>query len=189
MKVSYDTQAVALYIKFQDGKFVKNKEIQEGVILDIGEGEALLGIEVLNATSRFSLQDLSQVDVRMPLELAETTGLEGVVSSGSFTDALRHGSEYPFSLHTVATVPRSKGVYAIFEDYRCIYIGKSNNLRSRLKMHLEGPKPEEGDPKRPGSQFRYYVGKFRHIVADPKPAYRLEHIEHKFLDTCKTSAS
>ena len=71
MQITYDTEADALYIKFQDGKFLKNKEVQEGVILDIGEGEALLGIEVLNASTRFSLQDLSQVDIRMPLELAE----------------------------------------------------------------------------------------------------------------------
>ncbi|MFH1141454.1 MAG: DUF2283 domain-containing protein [Chloroflexota bacterium] len=53
------------------GKFAKNKEVQEGVILDIGEDEALLGIEVLNASSRIALQDLCRVDVRMPLELAE----------------------------------------------------------------------------------------------------------------------
>lgn len=72
MQITYDTEADALYIKFQDGKFLKNKEVQEGVVLDIGEGEALLGIEVLNASARFSLQDLSHVDIRMPLELAET---------------------------------------------------------------------------------------------------------------------
>ncbi len=74
MQVSYDTEADALYIKFQDGTFVKNKEVQEGVILDIGQDEALLGIEVLNASSRFSLQDLCRVDVRMPLELATRAG-------------------------------------------------------------------------------------------------------------------
>ncbi|MBI4200462.1 MAG: DUF2283 domain-containing protein [Chloroflexi bacterium] len=73
MQITYDTEADALYIKFQDGKFVRNKEVQEGIVLDIGEGEVLLGLEVLNARSRFSLQDLCQVDVRMPLELAETT--------------------------------------------------------------------------------------------------------------------
>ena len=71
MQITYDTEADALYIKFQDGKFVKNKEVQEGVILDIGEAETLLGLEVLEASSRFSLQDLCRVDIRMPLKLAE----------------------------------------------------------------------------------------------------------------------
>ena len=59
MQITYDTEADALYIKFQEDKFSKNKEVQEGVILDIGEREVLLGLEVLNASSRFSLQDLS----------------------------------------------------------------------------------------------------------------------------------
>lgn len=35
MRITYNTEADALYIKFQDGKFVKNKEVQEGVILDM----------------------------------------------------------------------------------------------------------------------------------------------------------
>jgi uncharacterized protein YuzE len=70
MKVTYDTRADALYIQFREGKFARNQEVAEGVILDIGEGEALLGIEILEASSRFSLEDLARVEVLMPLELA-----------------------------------------------------------------------------------------------------------------------
>ena len=70
MKVTYDTRADALYIQFQEGKFARNQEVAEGVVLDIGEGEALLGIEILEASSRFSLEDLARVEVLMPLELA-----------------------------------------------------------------------------------------------------------------------
>jgi uncharacterized protein YuzE len=70
MKVTYDPRADALYIQFREGKFARNQEVAEGVILDIGEGEALLGIEILEASSRFSLEDLARVEVLMPLELA-----------------------------------------------------------------------------------------------------------------------
>jgi uncharacterized protein YuzE len=70
MQITYDTQADALYIKFQNGKFKANKEVQEGVILDIGEGDVLLGIEILDASTRFSLKDLAQVQIQMPLHLA-----------------------------------------------------------------------------------------------------------------------
>lgn len=70
MKVTYDTRADALYIQLREGKFARNQEVAEGVILDIGEGEALLGIEILEASSRFSLEDLARVEVLMPLELA-----------------------------------------------------------------------------------------------------------------------
>lgn len=74
MKVTCDTQADALYIQLREGKFARNQEVAEGVILDIGEGEALLGIEILEASSRFSLEDLARVEVLMPLELAAVPG-------------------------------------------------------------------------------------------------------------------
>ena len=72
MKVTYDTQADALYIQLREGKFVRNQEVAEGIVLDIGEDESLLGIEILEASSRFSLEDLARVEVLMPLELAVT---------------------------------------------------------------------------------------------------------------------
>ena len=71
MQITYDTEADALYIKLQDGAFVRNREMVEGVVLDIGEGESLLGIEILEASTRFSLKDLSNVDIQMPLHLAQ----------------------------------------------------------------------------------------------------------------------
>ena len=71
MQITYDTQADALYIKFQNGKFKTNKEVQEGIILDIGEGDVLLGIEILEASTRFSPKDLAQVEILMPLHLAK----------------------------------------------------------------------------------------------------------------------
>ncbi|MEJ5376120.1 MAG: DUF2283 domain-containing protein [bacterium] len=70
MRVTYDTQADALYIQLSEGEFVRNQEVAEGVILDIGENDALLGIEILEASSRFQLKDLARVEVLMPLELA-----------------------------------------------------------------------------------------------------------------------
>ena len=53
----------------REGEFSENKEVMEGVILDIGEGELLLGIEILEASSRFPRSDLVRVEVLMPLEL------------------------------------------------------------------------------------------------------------------------
>jgi uncharacterized protein YuzE len=70
MQITYDTQADALYIKFQDGKFKTNKEVQEGIILDMGEGDVLLGIEILEASNRFLPKDLARVEILIPLHLA-----------------------------------------------------------------------------------------------------------------------
>ena len=38
-----------MYIKFQDGAFVSNKESEEGIIFDMGKG-VILGIEIFDAT-------------------------------------------------------------------------------------------------------------------------------------------
>lgn len=40
-----------------------------GRYLDMGVGGVLLGIEILEASTRFSLDDLARVEVLMPLEL------------------------------------------------------------------------------------------------------------------------
>ena len=73
MQISYDTEADAMYIKFRDGEFARNKEVEEGIILDIGKDGALLGIEILEASSRFHPEDLARVDIQMPLNLAKTS--------------------------------------------------------------------------------------------------------------------
>lgn len=70
MEITYDTEADAIYIKLTEAKFVRNKEVAEGLILDLGDDDTLLGIEILEASSRFSPQDLGRVDIRMPLNLA-----------------------------------------------------------------------------------------------------------------------
>jgi uncharacterized protein YuzE len=58
-----------LYIQFLEGKFVCNREVAEGVILDLGEGDALLGIEILEISSRILPGDLGRIEVLIPLEL------------------------------------------------------------------------------------------------------------------------
>ncbi|GBC85340.1 hypothetical protein HRbin11_01789 [bacterium HR11] len=73
MRITYDTQADALYIQLREGKFVRNQEVAEGVILDIGEGDVLLGIEILEASTRLSPGDLARVEVLMPLEWVSTS--------------------------------------------------------------------------------------------------------------------
>jgi len=72
MKISYDTQADAVYIQLHEGQFAANKEVAEGIILDMGEGGIVLGIEILEASTRLSSGDLARVEVLMPLQRAAT---------------------------------------------------------------------------------------------------------------------
>ncbi len=64
MQITYDAKADAMYIKFSDGEFEANKEVEPGIILDMGKGNRLLGIEILNASHRFRPEDLAGVEVR-----------------------------------------------------------------------------------------------------------------------------
>ena len=73
MQITYDTEADAMYIKFCDGEFARNKEVEEGIILDMGKNDVLLGIEILEASSRFRPQDLARVDIQIPLNLIAAT--------------------------------------------------------------------------------------------------------------------
>ena len=70
MQITYDTKADAMYIKFCDGQFVANKEVEKGIIIDIGKDNILLGIEILEVSTRFRPEDLARVDIQMPLNLA-----------------------------------------------------------------------------------------------------------------------
>jgi len=50
MKISYDSEIDALYIRFVEGKQqCRTVRLNEEVALNIGAGETLVGIEVLDA--------------------------------------------------------------------------------------------------------------------------------------------
>lgn len=66
MKITYDPKIDAMYIRFQDGAFVSNKEVEDGIILDIGKKGAVLGIEILEASRRLKSKDLAHFDIQIP---------------------------------------------------------------------------------------------------------------------------
>ena len=71
MRITYDTQADAIYIRLQEGEFGLNKEVEPGLVLDIGQNKELLGIEILDASSRFDMADISRVSIEMPLNVTK----------------------------------------------------------------------------------------------------------------------
>jgi len=64
MFISYDREADALYIRFASGKPKESVEIDDGVIIDVGENGEILGIEIL-AFSRRNI-DLNKIVVLPP---------------------------------------------------------------------------------------------------------------------------
>ena len=68
VEIKIDFKADALYIKFQKGKFAKNKKIDEDTIVDFDKEGRLLGIEMLNITKKIPINQLSDVSIKIPVK-------------------------------------------------------------------------------------------------------------------------
>ena len=69
MNISYDNTVDAMYIKFKEGSFGSNKEVAEGIVLDLSPDNDVLGIEILDASTRFDLADaFGKVTFQLPME-------------------------------------------------------------------------------------------------------------------------
>ncbi|MEK6846285.1 MAG: DUF2283 domain-containing protein [Nanoarchaeota archaeon] len=64
MEITYDKEADALYIKFRDGEFAKNKKIDDFTVIDFDEKGNILGIELLDASQRIPAESLTEVNVK-----------------------------------------------------------------------------------------------------------------------------
>jgi uncharacterized protein YuzE len=58
MKIEYDREVDALYIRLQEKYVTRTVEIEEGLNLDLDEKGKLIGLEVLDATERYSSADI-----------------------------------------------------------------------------------------------------------------------------------
>jgi len=61
MKVRYDEQADAVYIKFKDAKYYESDEIKNGIILDYDKRGNIIGIEILSASNHLLPVDLASI--------------------------------------------------------------------------------------------------------------------------------
>jgi uncharacterized protein YuzE len=67
MKITYHEKADLLYIGLEDSPDqVINRRIDADVVLDLAEGDRIVGIEILDASKRIRLEKL------LPLEYQET---------------------------------------------------------------------------------------------------------------------
>jgi uncharacterized protein YuzE len=58
MKLEYDREADAVYIYVQEKEVFRTVEFSEGVNIDVDEEGKLIGLEILDATKRYSLKDI-----------------------------------------------------------------------------------------------------------------------------------
>ena len=64
MEFSFDKVANALYIRFSGEKILNSDEFAEGIIIDYGKEDNIIGVEILNFTSRkLDLNDLVKMNI------------------------------------------------------------------------------------------------------------------------------
>jgi len=68
VRITLDPEADAIYIRLREGPFVTNREVAEGIILDVGENDVILGIEILEASTRLAASDVTRLEVLMPTD-------------------------------------------------------------------------------------------------------------------------
>jgi uncharacterized protein YuzE len=62
MQILYNVKTDLLYIRLDDRKqAVVNRRLSEGVVLDIGENERIVGIEIIDASRHLNLDSLLPV--------------------------------------------------------------------------------------------------------------------------------
>jgi uncharacterized protein YuzE len=62
MRVRFDREEDALYIRLDDSPVVESEEVRPGVVFDYDAQNRVVGIEVLNAQERLPTAKLGQVD-------------------------------------------------------------------------------------------------------------------------------
>ncbi|MBI4298639.1 MAG: DUF2283 domain-containing protein [Chloroflexi bacterium] len=69
MRIEYDKEVDALYIRLRDVKPADNVDVEEGVTIDLDKDGHIVGIEILDATERLGLESLLNISIEnMPLE-------------------------------------------------------------------------------------------------------------------------
>lgn len=61
MKLHYDEQVDALYLRFDESTIVESEEVKEGIILDFNSNDQVVGIEILGMSKRIPLPELKKL--------------------------------------------------------------------------------------------------------------------------------
>ncbi len=67
MNISFDEEADALYIQFQEGTVGKTIKVQDGILIDIDDLGRIFGIEILNVSQRIPTDTIGKVSIDLPV--------------------------------------------------------------------------------------------------------------------------
>jgi len=61
MKIEYDSEVDALYIRIQEKEVSHTKELEEGLNIDLDEKNKVIGLEIIGAIERYSQKDIFNI--------------------------------------------------------------------------------------------------------------------------------
>lgn len=71
IQILYNAKTDLLYLRLDDRKQeVINRRLSEDIVLDVGEGDRVVGIEILDASKHLNLERLLPVKYEISLETA-----------------------------------------------------------------------------------------------------------------------
>lgn len=62
MRIRFDAESDALYLRLDESPIVESEEVRPGVILDFNEANEVVGMEILRVQRRLPDADLKQLD-------------------------------------------------------------------------------------------------------------------------------
>jgi uncharacterized protein YuzE len=65
MRVVFDEQADAIYVRLDETLIAESEEVRPGVVLDFDDRQQVVGIEILGVNGRISRESLREVHVRI----------------------------------------------------------------------------------------------------------------------------
>ena len=65
MRITYDEEIDALYIRLKETPYYESDEIKEGLILDFDKEGNLLGVEILDASEYLSPEELATLSFNL----------------------------------------------------------------------------------------------------------------------------
>ena len=66
MRLKVDLKSDALYFRISEDKIKDSEEIKPGIVVDYARSGKVVGIEVLGLKRKFSLAELSNIQVDLP---------------------------------------------------------------------------------------------------------------------------
>lgn len=66
-----DLESDALYFRLSEDEIEESEEVANGVVVDYSETGKVVGVEILNVKKKFTLEELSKLNVELPTLLTK----------------------------------------------------------------------------------------------------------------------